>query len=224
MNNYQKVIYGNYAKSSYPEKLAKLLADRYFKPQDEIVELGCGDGTYVKLFHKLGYKTWGRDAEIFYINGIAIPDKRVDFNDGLPYISEQFDIIFAKSVLEHISKTEFFLSEVNRILRPGGKAIFLLPSWEFNYRWFYDDPTHVKPFHRKGLQDALKLAGFKNVKVEYFYHLPFMWKHPKIGGVIAKMVRLLPDDWRWKDWEQQKMNVLIRFAKEVQLLAIAEKG
>ena len=242
---YHEVVYGNYKKSNYPEQLAIYLERKCFSkcwsyidslsnPFDlapiTLLDLGCGDKTYVNEFNKLGFKTVGIDSSTATVSGRHMVDdvmdyykRPFDFNkDKLPYKNNSFDIVFTKSVIEHIGNTEYFLKEAYRVLKEDGILVVLTPAWEFNYRWFYDDPTHVKPFHRKGLQDALKMSGF-DVDVEYLYHLPFFWKYPKLK-FLASLVRLLPDDWRWKDFEQQHMNVGIRFCKEVQLLAIAYKG
>jgi ubiquinone/menaquinone biosynthesis C-methylase UbiE len=222
MNKYHDVIYGNYPKSTYPEKLADKLAKGYFRPDSEILELGCGDGTYVKAWSKMGFKTWGLDRNRSLLGGISMESPDIDFNsDGLPYLAEQFNIIFCKSLLEHISDTDWFLSEIERVLKPGGKAIFLLPAWEYNYKDFYNDYTHVKPFHRKGLQDALKIHGFKDVRVEYFYHLPWLWGRPYLLPLVL-FLRLF-SRWKWKNREENIHRPNIRFSQEVQLLAVAEK-
>lgn len=215
--DYHKVIYGNYTRSNYPEKLiVHLLKVMGLEvcPQNNkysLLELGCGDGTYVNLFNK------------YCLSSVGV-DKEVDLEkDTLPYADNSFDFVFTKSTIEHVTNTGHFLSEAKRVLKPEGKILILTPSWEFNYRWFYDDPTHVKPFHRKGLQDILRLHDFTLVNVEYFYHLPFTWDN-EYGKFLASCIRkLTPDFLRWKDKEEQDMNVLIRFSKEVQLLGVATK-
>ena len=242
MDKYQEVVYGNYKVSHYPRKLGwKLIWDHMREAErtetngrpkgSKILDVGAGDGTYVRCFNSYGFQAYGIEANVnfkYHIPSnkiVATLNKEIlDFNkDKLPYEDNTFDYVFSKSVIEHVYNTEFFLSEIKRVLKPKGKLLILTPAWDYNYRWFYDDPTHVKPFNHKGLQDALRLADFKQVKVKYFYHLPFVWKYTKLGTWITRIIRLLPDEWRWWDWEQQKMNVLIRFSKEVQLLGIAEK-
>lgn len=228
--NYHEVTYGNYDKSDYPSKLAYHLAKNYFDTEfdeaqlivnDQLLDLGCGDGRYMQEFNNLNYKCKGIDKGKFDDGEYLIDDFDLD-KDILPFDDYSFDIVFTKSTIEHLYMTCNFLQEANRVLAKGGKIIVLTPAWEYNWKWFYDDPTHIKPFHRKGLQDALRMADFRDVKVEYFYNLPIFWKLPKLK-FLAKFVRLLPDDWRWKDWEQQKHNIFIRFCKEVQLLGVATK-
>jgi len=226
LNKYQEVIYGNYPKSNYPRKLVNYLF-RYIIDTKiyNILDVGCGDRTYVREFIKLGFNAKGIDNEnlIYNKEKKTILKQKIDFNkDKLPYKNNFFDLIFNKSVIEHVYNTEYFLSEIYRILKPGGKVIIFTPSWSHNFKDFYNDPTHVKPFHRKGLQDALRLSRFENVKVEYFYHLPWLWNHPKRFPLVL-LLRLF-SRCKWKNKEENIHRPNIRFAQEVQLLGIAEKG
>ena len=45
----------------------------------------------------------------------------------LPFYDTQFDVVFASHVLEHISEDMKALSEIRRILRPGGFAVLPVP-------------------------------------------------------------------------------------------------
>ncbi len=216
---YNDVIYGDYPESDYPRELASHIFDNYlFIPGERdwsLLDVGCGNGTHMDAFKRF--------IRIGPVCGVDRKDG-VDFEkDCFPYPNNSFKFIFCKSVIEHIKNTDFFLYQCYRVLKPGGKIVFLTPSWEYNSKWFYDDYTHVHPFCRKGLQDALKINNFKNVKVDYFYHLPITW-HFSEFKLLAKLIRLLPDSLRWKDKEETKHNVFIRFCKEVQLLAHATKG
>jgi len=132
--------------------------------------------------------------------------------DYFPFNSE-FDWVFSKSTLEHVQNTEHMLNEVRRVLNYGGRVIFMVPDWNSQWKIFYDDPTHVKPFSKKGLEKAFKLAGFEDVKCEYFSQLPFLWDRPYLKW-IPYIVSLLPHITRYK---------LIRFSKEKMLLLTAQK-
>lgn len=54
--------------------------------------------------------------------------------DGLPQLADaSFDVVLLLSVLEHLAEPEIALSEIHRILRPGGKALINVPSWRGKY-------------------------------------------------------------------------------------------
>ena len=216
MNKYLDVAYGDYKNTDYPIYLVYHLLRKYYNYFTldiySLLDVGCGKKEYTEAFKYFCLDAWGIDRDVDF-----------DFEkDKFKMPDNKFDGIFCKSVIEHIKNTDFFLSEILRVMKDGAKAVILTPAWEYNYKWFYDDPTHIKPFCRKGLQDAMRLAGFRNVSVKYFYHLPFTW-HYDIMKIIPKMIRLLPDNWRWKNKEETVHNILIRFSKEVQLLAVGVK-
>ena len=55
-----------------------------------------------------------------------------DLDDGLPFPTETFDVVHANQVLEHVRRTDFFLREIRRVLRPHGLACIStnnLASW-----------------------------------------------------------------------------------------------
>lgn len=53
-------------------------------------------------------------------------DFKVDIQD-LPFADQQFDFVFASHVLEHIPDDKKAISEIHRILKPGGIAILPVP-------------------------------------------------------------------------------------------------
>ena len=55
-----------------------------------------------------------------------------DLDEGLPFPSESFDVVHANQVLEHVRRTDVFMREVRRVLRPEGMACIStnnLSSW-----------------------------------------------------------------------------------------------
>jgi SAM-dependent methyltransferase len=55
-----------------------------------------------------------------------------DLDDGLPFPAESFDVVHANQVLEHVRRTDLFLREIRRVVRPNGLACIStnnLSSW-----------------------------------------------------------------------------------------------
>ena len=101
-------------------------------------------------------------------------------HDGIPYPDGYFDVIYSKSVVEHFYYPESVVSEIFRVLRPGGVSLTLTPDWDVNYRMFYCDYTHRTPFTVESLRDLLLIHRFTDVSVERFRQLPMVWKHPAV--------------------------------------------
>lgn len=234
MGDYLKVIYfeDEYSVDSYPQKLCNYIAEKYFSKQrggandfsGRLLDIGSGKGNHLVAFHRCNFEVDGMDKRKEYIEALK------DFNikecdietECFPYKDNSFDWVFSKSVLEHVVNTDNFLRETLRVMKPGGRAVLMTPSWESQYKFFWDDYTHVKAFTRKSLQNALKINGFVNVNCSMFMQLPFIWKHPWMS-FLPKMLSILPDSMKWKDNEQSQPNKMIRFSKELMLLAVGEK-
>jgi len=211
----------------YPAKLAAWLLASVYKKPGRLLDLGGGRGDYLNAFSKLGFDVVGVDIspranELTKGHKVEILDLE---KDDLPFLPETFDFVFSKSVVEHMRNPMCLLSKARQVLRPGGVAVIMTPSWAHTY-WgpFYIDHTHITPFTATSLSDALAIAGFESIAVSYFYQLPFLWRYPFLKPLV-KLIAVLPLPYRpyqsafWPDG----VNKLIRFSKEVMLLAVAKK-
>lgn len=55
-----------------------------------------------------------------------------DVDEGLPFEDETFGLVLANQVIEHVRRTDTFMSEIRRVLKPGGLACIStnnLSSW-----------------------------------------------------------------------------------------------
>jgi len=135
----------------------------------------------------------------------------------LPYENNLFDVVFSKSVIEHFRAPEKLISEVKRILRPGGIVITMCPDWETNYKIYFEDFTHRTPFMVQSLHDIHQMHGFEEIIVEKFRQLPIVWKYPWLISVTELTRLLVPDLFKKKyKW--------VRFSKEIMLLSFAKKA
>jgi SAM-dependent methyltransferase len=102
------------------------------KPDDRILEIGCGIGTVVYELSGKGHDIAGID-----ISGEAIEYGRKKYGDIrlevqaaeiLPYEDESFEVVMSFDLFEHIAAIDKHISEVRRVLRPGGYYLFQTPN------------------------------------------------------------------------------------------------
>lgn len=74
-----------------------------------------------------------------------------------------FDCVVAVEVLEHVEEDWRFVSEVNRVLRPGGTFLMTTPNGDSVAN---SNPDHKRHYRRAQLQQLLERA-FVGVRVEY---------------------------------------------------------
>ena len=120
-------------KARHTVSVAKAVVDG-FSPvheSDDALVAGCGDGTEAAVFCDVfGTKTVGVDLSIRK-NEIRRDGKlqlqREDLSK-LPYPSNSFSLIYSYHVLEHVPDHYKVLSELERVLRPGGVLFIGFPN------------------------------------------------------------------------------------------------
>jgi hypothetical protein len=91
----------------------------------------------------------------------------------------------------------------------------LVPDWTAQWRHFYDDWTHVRPFTLPGLTECVQSHGFTVKTALRFRQLPLLWDKPYLRP-LADAAALLPD--------VCKRHKFVRFSKEWMLLVVATKA
>jgi len=106
---------------------------KFFKGRSEskglkILDVGAGEGALTQKLHELGHHMQACDLfpEVFKVPGIHCD--KVDITLTFPYPDGSFDRVIAVEVTEHILDHEIFFSEINRILKPGGKLYVSTPN------------------------------------------------------------------------------------------------
>jgi SAM-dependent methyltransferase len=226
---YIEILYSDKrrAPSDYPNKLAKHLVDNYYFDTGNILDIGCGRGDLLKAFHKIGFLVAGTDispASIKKCEPHLVKTSDL-LKESLPFDEGEFNYVFSKSVIEHLHNPMALLTEALRVLEKDGKAVIMTPSW-MHTAWgpFYLDYTHVTPFTKPSLRDAMEMAGFRDVEVFHFYQLPFLWRWPRLK-LLVKIFGKLPLRYRpmFDTNMPLELNKLIQFSKEVMLLGVGRK-
>jgi len=108
-----------------------------------VLEIGCGLGTDGVRFAKAGADYTGvdlTDAAIelarkrFELSGLR-GELRVSDAENLDFADESFDLVYSHGVLHHTPDIARAVSEIHRVLKPGGRAIVMLYHRDsYNYR------------------------------------------------------------------------------------------
>jgi SAM-dependent methyltransferase len=219
MADYLEVIYDkkSHPLNSYPDKLIKYLFDTYgLLKGSKILEPGCGRGEFLHAYKKLGMECYGLDLSPCageFLQGIEVKKGDID-KDPFPYDDNSFDVVYSKSLMEHLNHPDKYLKEVFRILKPGGKVLCLIPDWEANYKTYFDDFTHVTPFTKVSLNDILLMSDFKDVNVIKFRQLPIVWRFQFLNLLCALISPFIPVRTQIK---------FLRWSRELMLIGVGIK-
>jgi len=155
------------------------------RPGIAVLEIGCGHGTLVHRLSAKGLDVIGvetsttRIAEGRALYG-ALPIEQVS-GTALPFADEQFDLVLSFDVLEHIPDTDRHLSEVRRVLKPGGWYLLQTPNkwtnsvfetirWRSLSKWRAD---HCSLHSYRQLRRRLARFGFETSFVDVKVVTPF---------------------------------------------------
>lgn len=213
---------------------------RHFPQMHLYLEIGCGTGFVLAAVLEAYPKARVTGSEVFSA-GLPYAASRVARTElmqmdarKIPYVDE-FDVIGAFDVLEHIVEDEDVLAEMQRAVRPGGGVAITVP--QHPWLWSYQDEyaRHVRRYRVGELREKLVKTGFQ-VEFETSFVsllLPAMFasrltrrKAPEDGDATAEL-RLPAFVNRFFEavmtLERQLVRLGIRFPIGGSLLMIARK-
>ena len=157
--------------------LRKLRQIMLLKKSGLILDVGCGDGSFLLPFSERGWDTYGVDVSKSACNLAIKRLGRNIFNSELSdchFPSNYFDVIILNHVVEHLSNPNETLKEISRILKNDGILVLFTPnvdSFQFKLskeKWFHLDlPRHLCLYNPKTLANLIDKNGFKIIARTY---------------------------------------------------------
>ena len=174
--------------ANFVEDICRRVTDR----RPRILDVGCGTGANLLMLSEYG------DAEGVDISKDALAfcrerglDKvKLGAGEKLPYDDGTFDLVTAFDVVEHMDDDLAGLSEMRRVLRPGGRVLLFVPTFMFLWGVQDDVSNHRRRYRLPELQRVLVQAGFEierstYANITFFLPILFIRKLMQITGVKA---------------------------------------
>ena len=183
-----------------------------------MLDLGCGEGRHIfgamQKFPNL--KCVGLDPHLESLDksleGLelfeSLSNKTTTFLSGsaysLPFGDSTFDLVVCSEVLEHLHEYRDAISEINRVLKPGGKFLASVPAefpekicWALSTEYQNQPGGHLRIFKRKNLINDVSQRGFNFIQSERFHsvHSAYWWL-------------------RCLFWKSQETNILVGWYKK----------
>jgi len=111
-------------------RLRKMLPYLKRYPDCVFLDVGCGWGAeLLKSVEPHIKKGIGVDFKAPALISDKLETLSLKLDKELPFADKSFDIVTLMAVLEHLDQPEFIISEIDRVLRPGGVLLLTVPSW-----------------------------------------------------------------------------------------------
>ncbi len=157
-------------------RLIQWAIQTYFPNVENLFEIGCGTGFVLAGLHQTRPELRLVGSELFseglVFTKLRLPEVELFQMDArhIPFENE-FDVVGAFDVLEHIAEDEQVLSEMFRATRPGGGILLTVPQHPFLWSKSDEHALHQRRYRRKELERKVKLAGFQPRRITSFVSL-----------------------------------------------------
>jgi len=146
---------------------------RYFPTAKSFMEIGCGTGFVLSGVQKALPELALCGSEIFSA-GLSFAAKRLPEVElfqmdarRIPF-REEFDVVGAFDVLEHIKEDEAALKQMYQATKKGGGILITVPHHPFLWSASDDFARHARRYTTRELSDKVKKAGFEIVRITAF--------------------------------------------------------
>ncbi len=115
------------------ERLALALLGDVLTAKVRVLDVGCGNGLFLDRIRRdiADAHLSGVDYSEYQIGRPAHPSlhlKQADLTRGVPFEDRSFDVVYAAEIIEHLVDPDLLLSEIRRVLRPGGTLVLTTPN------------------------------------------------------------------------------------------------
>ncbi len=137
------------------DQLVRNLLRRY-GATSPVLDVGCGTARFVNQLNSQGWSAVALDVVApTEADGNAV----IGDATALPMRSSSVATVLARDVLEHVDDGQL-VSEIHRVLCPGGILVALVPAWPSLWSTRDVDAGHLRRYTRRTLRRVLTDGGF----------------------------------------------------------------
>jgi len=142
---------------------------RFPGPGARLLDVGCGNGSFLLQMQSLGWEVCGIDADPRAVEQAqkAGLNVRVELSPQGLWPQGHFDAICMSHVIEHLHNPLQTLADCKNLLKPGGQLMIATPNFDACGREYFGSdwrgleiPRHLVLFTEKSLWRAMEQSGF----------------------------------------------------------------
>jgi SAM-dependent methyltransferase len=190
--------------------LTIFLLRRFFPGAETVLEIGCGTGA-ILLALKAAFPLLRLTGSELLREGLEFARQRLGGTVLLLQMDarcipavQEFDVICALDVIEHIHEDSDVLAQIYAALRPGGGTIIAVPQHPWLWSPADESACHKRRYTRGEVEAKLQKAGFRVLHSTSFnaFLLPLMIAsryvmiaRARSGGKIEALSELQTPGW-----------------------------
>jgi SAM-dependent methyltransferase len=153
-----------------------------FATGNVVLDVGCGDGYGTRILGEVCKSVTGVDVSPSAIEAARTSNSgsNIEYrliHDGLPFPDAAFDFVVSAQVIDHIEDPIPYLTEIRRVLVPGGIALLTTPNAAIRLDRGMKPWTqcHVREFNASEFEKLL-LQAFSNVRISGLFASPDVYE------------------------------------------------
>ena len=208
-------------------------------PGDRVLDMGCGGGRHAFSVYRRGADVVALDMSEKDLREVEVMFRAMELEGevpagasatavrgnayALPFADASFDRVIAAEVLEHLPDDLDAMTELARVLRPGGLIAVTVPRWgPEKVCWALSDDYHevegghVRIYRGSELVSRLKATGLVKLGTHHAHalHAPYWWLKCAVG-VTNEANPLVRAYHSLLVWDMVKQPLLTRVAERV---------
>lgn len=105
------------------------MLERFVSPADgPVLDIGCGTGASTLMLRQRGLDAVGTDVSERFLPKDLAGFKAIDFLDAREIASDSYAAAGSHDVIEHVEAPRRFLTEIVRVVKPGGHIVICAPN------------------------------------------------------------------------------------------------
>jgi 2-polyprenyl-3-methyl-5-hydroxy-6-metoxy-1,4-benzoquinol methylase len=143
----------------------------HYLSSGQLLDVGCGAGTFLVEARRAGFDVAGQEVAPFFVSYCREQENLTIYDgelDTMEIKDTSLDIVTAFDVIEHHPDPKRLVTEIHRLLRPGG--LFVISTHDignlfariYGNRWRHMRAIgHIYYFTRASMEKLLRDCGFK---------------------------------------------------------------
>jgi SAM-dependent methyltransferase len=208
-------------------------------PGDRVLDMGCGGGRHAFELYRRGADVVALDLSFEDLVEVSTMFRAMELEGEvtaggsaravrgsayqLPFEDNSFDRIIAAEIMEHLPEDELAMSELYRVLKPGGLIAVTVPRWlPEKVNWALSDDYHnvegghIRIYKGSELRATLEKQGldFQGQHHAHGLHAPYWWLKCAVG-VRNDSNPLVKAYHQLLVWEMVKQPLALKLAEKV---------